>query len=85
MTDFQNRETIKTSFATRHIDAKSKTEFKRRISQGGGGRYAFTRKNGHKPISRFYLEKIRNSLYKMTLEIWLKQKFSTISVNDCYI
>lgn len=52
---------------------------------GGGGRYAFTRENGHKPISRFYLEKIRNSLYKMTLEIWLKQKFCTISVNGCYI
>lgn len=64
-------------------------EIKNRVQKAyftrGGGRYAFTRENRHKPISRFYLEKIRNSLYKMTLEIWLKQKFCTISVNDCYI
>lgn len=64
-------------------------EIKNRVQKAyftrGGGRYAFTRENGHKPISWFYLEKIRNSLYKMTLEIWLKQKFCTISVNGCYI
>ena len=35
-TVFQNHETIKMYFAIRRIERKSKTEFKRRISQGGG-------------------------------------------------
>lgn len=35
-TVFRNHGTIKMSFAIRRIERKSKTEFKRRISQGGG-------------------------------------------------
>lgn len=53
------------------------------LARGGGGCYAFTSENRHKTISWFYMEKIRNQIYKMTFEIWMKQKFSTVSVNDC--
>ena len=62
-------------------------EIKKRVQKWyftrGGGCYAITSKNRHKPISWLHLPQIWNQIYKMKIEIWMKQKFSTISKYGC--